>query len=66
MRLCWWFVTDKTDSAIYGTCQKLYVQRKIDEPLLDAVMTRRRFGREAITAMRMADTAAPRQGNGDG
>jgi len=45
---------------------KLCVQRKIDESLLDAVMTRRRFGREAITAMRIADTAAPRQGNGDG
>jgi len=39
---------------------KLCVQRKIDESLLDAVMTRRKFGREAITAMWMADTATAR------
>ena len=44
----------------YMAHAKLCVQRKIDESLLDAVMTRRRFGRESITVMRMADTAAAR------
>jgi len=34
------------------------VQRLIDDSLLDAVTTRQRVGIEAITAMRMADTAA--------
>jgi len=34
------------------------VQRLIDESLLDAVTIRRRVGRGAITAMRVADTAA--------